>query len=83
MSTVVLYGLISVGSWVGMLLSLRRGAPKWALWFYMPISAVSFVLVLLVVSGSWRDWIVLDRLCAANLVVNLGTTTACAIALAG
>jgi hypothetical protein len=38
--------------------------------------AVSLVLVILVVRGRWRDRDTLEKLCAANLVVNLGTTAA-------
>jgi 1,4-dihydroxy-2-naphthoate octaprenyltransferase len=70
----LLYGLISLGSWVGMLLSLGHGVPTWALWFYLPILALSLILVILVMRGRWRDRAVLEMLCAANLAVNLGTT---------
>jgi 1,4-dihydroxy-2-naphthoate octaprenyltransferase len=72
----LLYGLLSLGSWVGMLLSLGRGVPIAALWFYLPILAVSVVLVGLVIAGRWRDRAVLEKLCGANLLVNLGTTAA-------
>jgi 1,4-dihydroxy-2-naphthoate octaprenyltransferase len=73
-----LYGLASLGSWIAMLLSLRRslGVPVRALWFYLPILALSLILVVLVMCGRWRDRAILERLCAANLVVNLGTTAA-------
>jgi 1,4-dihydroxy-2-naphthoate octaprenyltransferase len=71
-----LYGLASLGSWVVMLLSLAHGVPLRALWFYLPILALSLTLVVLVVRGRWRDRAALEKLCAANLVVNLGTTTA-------
>lgn len=71
-----LYGLISLGSWITMLLSLERGVPARALWFYLPILTTSLILVILVMRGRWRDRAILERLCAANLVVNLGTTAA-------
>jgi 1,4-dihydroxy-2-naphthoate octaprenyltransferase len=71
-----LYGLASLGSWVAMLLSLIHGVPTRAFWFYLPILAISLILVVLVMHGSWRNRAVLEKLCAANLVVNLGTTTA-------
>ena len=71
-----LYGLISLGSWVAMLFSLGRGVPTRALWFYLPIVALSLILVVMVMRGRWRDRATLERLCGANLVVNLGTTAA-------
>ena len=70
------YGLTSLGSWAAMLLSLDRGVPTRALWFYLPILALSLILVALVMRGRWRDRATLEKLCGANLVVNLGTTAA-------
>jgi 1,4-dihydroxy-2-naphthoate octaprenyltransferase len=77
-----LYGLTSLGSWVAMLLSLRQGVPTRVLWFYLPILALSLILVVLVMGGRWRDRAILEGLCAANLVVNLGTTAAYVLAFA-
>jgi len=73
-----LYGLTSLGSWAAMLFSLGRslGVPARALWLYLPVLALSLILVVLVVRGRWRDRATLERLCAANLAVNLGTTAA-------
>jgi 1,4-dihydroxy-2-naphthoate octaprenyltransferase len=72
----LLYGLISLGSWVAMLLSLGRGVPTRALWFYLPILALSLILVVLMMGRRWQDRAVQEKLCGANLVVNLGTTAA-------
>jgi 1,4-dihydroxy-2-naphthoate octaprenyltransferase len=69
-----LYGLVSIGSWVAMWLSVRRGVPLRALWFYLPILALSLALVVLVAQRRWRDRAFLEVLCGANLVVNLSTT---------
>jgi 1,4-dihydroxy-2-naphthoate octaprenyltransferase len=71
-----LYSLTSLGSWAAMLLSLSRGVPMRALWFYLPIVALSLILVVMVMRGRWRDRATLEKLCGANLVVNLGTTAA-------
>lgn len=76
-----LYALASLGSWVAVLLSLGQGVPTSALWFYLPILALSLILVVLVMHGRWRDRATLERLCGANLVVNLGTTAAYILAL--
>jgi hypothetical protein len=40
-------------------------------------------LVVLVVRGHWRERTTLERLCAANLGVNLGTTAAYILAFTG
>jgi len=71
-----LYGLVSLASCITMLLSLGYGVPALALWFYLPILALSLILVVLVIRGRWQDRATLEKLCAANLVVNLGTTMA-------
>jgi 1,4-dihydroxy-2-naphthoate octaprenyltransferase len=76
----VLYGLASLGSWVAMLLSLVRGVPAQALWLYLPILALSLILVILVMRGRWQNRATLEVLCGANLVVNLGTTAAYVLA---
>jgi len=78
-----LYSLASLGSWVAMLLSLGHGVPARALWFYLPILALSLILVVLVMRGRWRDRATLERLCAATLAVNLGTTAAYIFAFVG
>ncbi len=75
-----LYGLASLGSWVAMLISLDHGAPRPALWFYLPILAVSMVLAVFVVGQRWRDRATLESLCGATLAVNLGTTAAYVLA---
>jgi len=71
-----LYGLTSLGSGIALLLSLGHGVPTRALWFYLPILTLSLILVVLVMRDRWRDRATLERLCAANLAVNLGTTAA-------
>jgi 1,4-dihydroxy-2-naphthoate octaprenyltransferase len=71
-----LYALLNVGSWIGMLLSVLNGVPRRTLWFYLPIAVLSLALSILAVRGRWQDRDVLERLCAATLAVNLGTTAA-------
>jgi 1,4-dihydroxy-2-naphthoate octaprenyltransferase len=72
----LLYTLVNVGSLVTMLLSLSQGVPLETLWFYLPVMLLSLTLAILIVRGSWRNRATLERLCAANLIVNLGTTAA-------
>jgi 1,4-dihydroxy-2-naphthoate octaprenyltransferase len=61
--------------------TLTQGVPMQALWFYLPILLLSLALVALVMRSCWRDPVVLERLCGANLVVNLGTTAAFILSL--
>ena len=75
-----LYAFTSLGSWIAMLVSLGQGVPTRALWFYLPVLALSLALVVLVLRGRWRDRATLERLCGANLAVNLGTTAAYVLA---
>jgi len=42
----------------------------------LPILALSLILTVLVMRGRWRDRVTLEKMCGANLVVNLGTTAA-------
>jgi 1,4-dihydroxy-2-naphthoate octaprenyltransferase len=70
------YALISMGSWIATLVSVNRGAPTRVLWFYLPIFLLSLVLAVSIARERWRDRDTLERLCGANLVVNLGTTAA-------
>ena len=76
-----IYAVIGLISWIAFLLSLSRGLPLWSLWFYLPIMALSLVLVVLVLQKRWQDRGSLERVCGANLLVNLGTTAAYVLAL--
>ncbi|NLF00593.1 MAG: prenyltransferase [Anaerolineales bacterium] len=79
----LLYGAMAVASWGAVLLSLGQGVPIQALWCYAPVFVLSVLLVGLVVGGRWRDPACLERLCGANLVVNLGTTATYVLTLLG
>lgn len=70
----LVYALVSVGSWIGVWISGQHGVPSRVLWFHLPILMLSLGLVVLVLRGHWRDRAFLERLCGANLIVNLGTT---------
>ncbi len=72
----VLYALVGVGSCVAVALSLAHGAPAATLGPYLPVGVLALALAALVAVGRWRDRAALERLCGANLLVNLGTTAA-------
>ena len=70
----ILYSLASVGSSIAMLVSLTQGVPPPVLWLYLPVMGLSLVLIVSMMRGYWRRRATLEKLCAANLVVNLSTT---------
>jgi 1,4-dihydroxy-2-naphthoate octaprenyltransferase len=72
----LLYAALSVASWLAVLTSVRQGVPVAALGFYLPVLALSVGLVVMMLRGRWQNRETLERLCAANLLVNLGTTAA-------
>jgi len=71
-----LYAYAASASWVFFILSLYRGVPEVAIWFYMPVFFVSIILVLMVLARKWQNRVILERLCGMNILVNLGTTAA-------
>jgi 1,4-dihydroxy-2-naphthoate octaprenyltransferase len=76
------YALSSAASWLGMWLSTRQGVPGRVWWVYLPILALSVLVVSQVLAGRWRHRPALEMLCGANLIVNLGTTAAYIFAFA-
>ncbi|HEM61109.1 MAG TPA: prenyltransferase, partial [Chloroflexi bacterium] len=77
----LLYTVFSIGSWMALLLSVYQGVPPLALALYVPVLVLSVSLVILVLKERWRDRATLERLCGANLLVNLGTTAVYILAL--
>lgn len=70
----VVYALGALGSWIAVGASLTGGVPNLAGWLYIPVLALSLIVAFLVLRGTWRARDNLEKLCAANLLVNLGTT---------
>ena len=63
-------------------ISMKMGTPMRALWLYIPISFLSVFLALMVLMRRWQDTATLARMCAATIIVNLGTTASYIIAYA-
>ena len=76
----LIYALLAASSWVATFCSVRYGAPARALGFYLPVLSVSLILVVMVLRERWRDHATLEKLCGANILVNLGTTAAYVLA---
>ncbi len=69
-----IYSIAGIGGLLFFFLSLYQGVPSRALWLYLPVAAVSMVLTIMVLKGRWQDRDTLEKLCGANILVNLGTT---------
>lgn len=69
-----LYAVVTALVWLIFACSLKRGAPVLALVPALPVLAASCWVTRAVLRGGWRDRATLERLCAANLAVNLGVT---------
>jgi 1,4-dihydroxy-2-naphthoate octaprenyltransferase len=73
-----LYILISILGWISVFFSTTQGVPEEILLPYSPVFILSVYLVTQMIRKKWRYKKGMERLCAANLLVNLGTT-ACLI----
>lgn len=70
----ILYAVVALAACASVFLAVAQGVPFQGLWFYLPILLLSLVLIALVLESRWRNPRILERLCGANIVVNLGTT---------
>jgi 1,4-dihydroxy-2-naphthoate octaprenyltransferase len=76
-----IYTAAAVLSWLGFAFSLYRGIAWWAGILYAPVLVVSAVLVWSMLTRRWRSERMLERMCAVNILVNLGTATVYVAAL--
>jgi 1,4-dihydroxy-2-naphthoate octaprenyltransferase len=74
------YGIAGISSIVFFIVSLVRGVPAKALWLYTPVAFATVVLVVSVINGHWEKRNTLEKLCGANILVNLGITASYIIA---
>jgi 1,4-dihydroxy-2-naphthoate octaprenyltransferase len=71
-----IYILLSILSWFCMYFSVRAGIPRKALYFYLPVMALSAGICLMMARGKYENLLLLELLCGLNIAVNLGTTVA-------
>lgn len=69
-----IYTAAAVLSWIGFALFLYRGIEYRAGILYVPVLLTSAVLVWSMLTRRWENERVLERMCAINILVNLGTT---------
>ena len=71
-----LYVGVAAATWLAFGLALLFGAPWPAGLLALPVMAVSLWVTLGMLRGRWRSRADLERMCGANLAVNLGLTAA-------
>jgi len=72
----VLYVLISILSWFFMVFSCYVGIPRKAVYFYLPVIALSAVACFMMTRKKYESPFARELLCGLNIAVNLGTTAA-------
>ncbi len=72
----LVYGSVGLISLLFANLWLAHGIVDKGLYFYLPFSLLSLGLIVLVIGGAWHNRKMLELLCGANILVNLGTTSA-------
>ena len=80
-AVVWLYVLVSTMASLAFLLSVGRAVPSQALVLFAPVLMLSALLLVALLRGRWQEPAELEWLCAANLLVNLGTSSAYLLAL--
>jgi len=76
-----LYAALVVLSGLSFFLGLFKGLPGRSALFYLPVLATAIVIAVFMVNGGYKDRIKLEKMCAATILVNLGTTLSCILGL--
>lgn len=77
----ILYGLSVICAGVSFLLALTKGLPFKSAIFYFPVLMLAIILALLMFKAAHKDRLLLKRMCAMTILVNLGTSLSCILGL--
>jgi len=72
----LLYGAVSILSWLSLHASLSVGVPRKALYIYLPVMALSAFVSVMMARKKYDSPLFLELLSGLNITVNLGTTAA-------
>ena len=78
---VFIYTLFVVGAGVSFCLALTKGLPVGSAFFYLPVLIIAVILASLMLRGAYKDRLLLERVCAMTILVNLGTSLSCIFGL--
>jgi 1,4-dihydroxy-2-naphthoate octaprenyltransferase len=75
-----LYVAFSLLASCALMVSPLWGIPSRVVYFYLPVLAISLFIVWMMLLDKHKDEVFLEKLCALNIVVNLGTSSAYVLA---
>jgi 1,4-dihydroxy-2-naphthoate octaprenyltransferase len=70
----LIYSTAAVLTWVSVLFTLKLGVSLKALYLFLPVMALSAVLILMVMNRKYENKRTLEVLCGLNIAINIGTT---------
>ena len=76
----ILYGLVSILSWLALYASLGTGIPRKALYFYLPVMALSAGVSIMMARKKYENPLTLELINGCTITVYLGTTAAYVLA---
>ncbi len=79
--TAFIYSLLVVCAGVSLFLALSQGLPMVSGFFYSPVLIVALILASLMLKAAYLDKLLLQKMCAMTILVNLGTSLSCIFGL--
>lgn len=76
-----LYALLVVCAGASFPLALAKGLPVESAFFYFPVLIAAVILASLMLKAAYTDRLLLERMCATTILVNLGTSLSCILGL--
>lgn len=78
---IYLYSFLVVCAAGSFLLALTKGLPLESAFFYFPVLIIAVVLAFLMLRGAYKNRLLLEKMCAMTILVNLGTSLSCILGL--
>ena len=69
----LLYGTVSIVSWLCLYASLNSGIPRKAFYLYLPVMALSAFISAVMARKKYENHLLLELICGLNIAVHLGT----------
>ena len=80
-SSAFIYALLVIAAGAGFFLSLVKGLPIESAFFYLPVLIAAVLLAYLMLKGAYKNRVLLEKMCAMTILVNLGTSLSCILGL--
>jgi len=79
--TAIVYALLVICTGVSFFFSLAKGLPAASVFFCFPVLIGALVLAFLMLKGVYKNRLMLQKMCAATILVNLGISLSCMLGL--